>query len=329
MDFRYTPDQVEVIRYARESLRAHLPLARLSAGDAAVGPWAAIGHDGWLHVCLADDEAQPDLALVAGIAREAGAVAAGEEFVQNGWLIPRLCAAIDPADRSAEWLAAQQETPGYLPDSDAELTFGAHPGFDRYELEQSAGEWQRLHRSRNGDTSVAALAGLSVSIAGVISSGGELADATLHATPDYVQLTLVGTRILRAAAAVGLAVEILDRTVTYVGERHQFGRPIGQFQAVKHLCADLLAELEVAWLAVQYATVSWQSDALAVEQAANQAAQVALSAARTGAQLHGGMGFTWECELHWLLKAALDTQLILGPPATSASTIGAALLETA
>jgi hypothetical protein len=328
VDFRYTPDQVEVIRYARESLRAHLPLARLSAGDDATGPWAAIGREGWLHVCLSDDEAPPDLALVAGIAREAGAVAAGEEFVQNGWLIPRLCAAIEPVTRGTEWLATQQARPGYFHDPDAELTFGAHPGFDRYELQQSADEWQRLHRSQGGDTSVAALAGLSVSIGGVTASGGEPAEATLHATSDYVRLTLIGIRIFRAAAAVGLAAETLERTVTYVGERHQFGRPIGQFQAVKHMCADLLAELEVAWLAVQYATVSWQSDPLAVEQAANQAAQVALSAARTGAQLHGGMGFTWECELHWLLKAALDMQLILGPPAASAATIGSALLET-
>jgi len=327
VDFRYTPDEIEILGYARESFRAHLPLRRLRAEGETIDAWAAIGRDGWLHACLPDGGATVDLALLAGLAREAGAVAAGEEFVQNGWLIPRLCAAIEHPPTRAEWLAAQQRRPGYLHDAEAGIALGAHPEFDRYRLERSAGGWRRLLRSRDSDVAVAPVADLSVTASRVTLTDGDASDAALQAPPEYVRLTGSGSRVLRAAAAVGLAAEILDETVGYVGERHQFGRPIGQFQAVKHLCADLHTELQVAWLAVQYSAVSWHTDPLAMHQATNQAAQVALSAARTGAQLHGGMGFTWECDLHWLLKSALDAQLSLGPPATSASTIGAALLE--
>jgi Acyl-CoA dehydrogenase, C-terminal domain len=327
VDFRYTPDEVEIIGYARESFRAHLPLGRLRAGSETTGAWAAIGRDGWLHACLPDNESPADLALLAGLAREAGAVAAGEEFVQNGWLIPRLCGAIENPSTRTNWLTEQHGRPGYLRDAETSIALAAHPGFDRYGLQRSADGWRRLQRWRDGDVTIAALADLSASVSRVTSTGGEASEAALQATPEYIRLTEAGTRTLGAATAVGLAAEILDQTVGYICERHQFGRPIGQFQAVKHLCADLHTELQVAWLAVQYSAVGWHTDSLAVHQAANQAAEVALSAARTGAQLHGGMGFTWECDLHWLLKSALDTQLSLGTPATSASMIGAALLE--
>src|SRR5262249_25021366 len=135
---------------------------------------------------------------------------------------------------------------------------GAHPEFDRYRLERSTGGWRRLLRWRDSDVTVAPLADLSASVSRVTCTDGEATDAPLEAPPEYVRLTDIGARVLRAAAAVGLAAEILDQTVGYVGERHQFGRPIGQFQAVKHLCADLHTDLQVAWLAVQYSPLGWR-----------------------------------------------------------------------
>lgn len=328
MDFRYSPDEVAVMRYARESFRARLPLTRLHGQGRAVDAWAALGEDGWLHACLPDSDAHADLAVMAGLARETGALAAGEEFVQNGWLIPRLCASIEDAAAHEQWLEDHRTRPGFVRRADGELTPGAHPGFDRYAIEEADGQWQQLSRWR-GDVTIDTLAGLSPTTGRVGAEPEEASRLTLSADADYIRETEAGVSVLRAAALVGLAAEILDRTVVYVGERHQFGKPIGQFQAVKHLCADVHTELQVAWLAVQYAAVCWLSDPLALDQARNQAAQLAFNAARIGAQLHGGMGFTWESDLHWLLKSALDGQLTVGTGGETASAIGATLLETA
>ncbi|NKQ56170.1 hypothetical protein HFP15_25145 [Amycolatopsis sp. K13G38] len=328
MDFRYSADELEIHRYARESFRGHLPLSRLRDGHRESLGWAAVGTDGWLHACLPDGGESVDLPLLAGLAREAGAVAAGEEFVQNGWLLPRLLTRIEDSGSRKKWLAEQRERPGFLAGG-AEVTLGARLGFDRYTVERTDGENATLLRVRDATTETEPVAGLSVGAARVRLRGGTTDHTPLRLPAAEDALTEAGSRVLRSAALVGLAAEILDRTVTYVSEREQFGRPVGQFQSVKHLCADVHTETQIAWLAVLYAAVGWADDPFALDHAANQAATTALAAARTGAQLHGGMGFTWESDLHWLLKAALDAQLAIGPASAAATRIGAAILETA
>ena len=118
--------------------------------------------------------------------------------------------------------------------------------------------------------------------------------------------------VLRAAQLVGLAGKATDLAVRYAGEREQFGRPIGGFQAVKHLCADMLTRTEVARAAVHAAAVHLdapQGDLGDLERTVAGAALLAGEAAvrngKVGIQVHGGMGFTWEVDAHLPLKRAL------------------------
>ncbi|MEU2154650.1 acyl-CoA dehydrogenase family protein [Streptomyces sp. NPDC019396] len=114
---------------------------------------------------------------------------------------------------------------------------------------------------------------------------------------------------LLAAEAVGAATSALERTVGYVKEREQFGRPIGSFQAVKHRLADLYASVQAARSAAYYA--AWDPDAggLALAQCLETLRTVAAEAI----QLHGGIGFTWEHEAHHFFKRAASDELLFGP----------------
>ncbi|HTK61433.1 MAG TPA: acyl-CoA dehydrogenase family protein [Pseudonocardia sp.] len=336
MDFRFTPDELEVHRYARTSARTHLPLSRLSDPATDVAAWAAFASDGWTQACLGEDGPN-DLPFLAGLAREVGALAGGEAFVHNGWLLPRLIMNAREPER-AEWLAALSMRPGFLADSDrtaqGDRVAAGRPGFETYRLEVGDGDEPRLHRLGPTTADFHALGGLSVQLgrAAPADHGGPASTLSLGAGlgaglgADELADLRTGADVLRAAGLVGLAAEILATTVAYVSEREQFGQVIGRFQALKHLCADVHTRVEVAWLAVLHAAVT-PEDPLAVHSAAYLAASTAMDAARVGAQLHGGMGFTWESNLHWLLKAALDGQLTTGPAGQVAQRIGALLVD--
>jgi alkylation response protein AidB-like acyl-CoA dehydrogenase len=115
--------------------------------------------------------------------------------------------------------------------------------------------------------------------------------------------------VLGGALLVGLAAATVDLAVAYAKERQQFGKPIGSFQAVKHLCADMLVRSEVARAAVHAAAVTIdQPDVGDAERAAAGAGLLAVEAAiangKTCIQVHGGMGFTWEVPAHLYLMRA-------------------------
>lgn len=120
--------------------------------------------------------------------------------------------------------------------------------------------------------------------------------------------------LLTAALASGIASRTVELAVGYAKEREQFGRPIGSFQAVKHMCADMLVRAEVARAAVDAAAVLIDEDAedpvAAVATAKLLASEAALANAKACLQVHGGMGFTWEVDAHLYLKraAVLATQ---------------------
>jgi alkylation response protein AidB-like acyl-CoA dehydrogenase len=120
-----------------------------------------------------------------------------------------------------------------------------------------------------------------------------------------------------AAEVVGISQRALDMTLEYVKERKQFGVPVGSFQAVSHRCAQMLLHTESARSTAYYA--AWAADAdpdrlaegsaLAAAAAADGGREVTASAI----QAHGGIGFTWEADVHWLYKRAqLDTAMLGG-----------------
>ncbi|MEU2426555.1 acyl-CoA dehydrogenase family protein [Streptomyces sp. NPDC007851] len=108
--------------------------------------------------------------------------------------------------------------------------------------------------------------------------------------------------LLTAAEQLGTATRACELAVQHARTRVQFGRPIGAFQAVKHLCAELLVRAETARTAVYAAAVT--ADPLDIAAAWLLADEAALAGSRDCLQVYGGMGFTWEAEVHLHLKRA-------------------------
>jgi alkylation response protein AidB-like acyl-CoA dehydrogenase len=125
--------------------------------------------------------------------------------------------------------------------------------------------------------------------------------------------------VLVAADSLGAAGRMLDLAVQYSTQRHQFGVPIGSFQAVKHAAATILVGVEAARSAVYFAAASVDAgDPQALLHAAAAKAQVTADGARAadGAlTMHGAIGYTWEHDLQLFYKRAKLDEQLYGPPA--------------
>ncbi|MGH2793189.1 MAG: acyl-CoA dehydrogenase family protein [Actinomycetota bacterium] len=131
-----------------------------------------------------------------------------------------------------------------------------------------------------------------------------------------------GLRIATAALTaemVGTASKILDLSVSYAKEREQFGRPIGSFQAVKHKCAEMLTDLESSRSAAFYACWAVATDAedapLAVAVAKSYCSDALARLGGEGVQVHGGIAFTWEHDMHLFLKRIKTAEALFGDAA--------------
>jgi alkylation response protein AidB-like acyl-CoA dehydrogenase len=135
------------------------------------------------------------------------------------------------------------------------------------------------------------------------------------AAPVLAELATLGTVAL-AAEHVGMIEAMLEMTRTYVGQRHQFGRPLGSFQAIKHRLADMLVDLERARSAARYAAAVFDEDPVSVDLPAAVAGAICTDAvirvAHETVQLHGGIGFTWEHPAHYYVRRALSDEAMFG-----------------
>src|SRR6202030_377591 len=118
---------------------------------------------------------------------------------------------------------------------------------------------------------------------------------------------------------VGGMQRTLDITVEYAKMRKQFGKPIGMFQAVQHHCADMYVETESARAAVYYAAWTLEENApdaaTAVSIAKAYASEAARNVGNRGIQVHGGMGFTWENDVHLYYRRAKASETAFGDAA--------------
>ncbi|MEU4314314.1 acyl-CoA dehydrogenase family protein [Nocardia sp. NPDC024068] len=141
-------------------------------------------------------------------------------------------------------------------------------------------------------------------------------EANAAATARLHDLAVLAT----ACENTGIVDHLLELTVGYAGTRHQFGRPIGSFQAVKHRLADLLVLLERARSASRYAAALHAEDPgsarLAIAVAGAVCTEAAVQAASEAVQLHGGVGFTWEHPVHSYLRRALGNEAAQGDSRT-------------
>lgn len=139
-------------------------------------------------------------------------------------------------------------------------------------------------------------------------------------------LLATGAGVL-ASEQVGIAQWCLDTTVEYVKQRHQFGRPVGSFQALKHRLSEVYLRLVTARAAARHAASALAEGGpeadVAVSLAAAHCGDVAVHAAEECLQLHGGIGMTWEHPVHLYLKRAKSDQLALGTPGAHRARLGA------
>ena len=127
-----------------------------------------------------------------------------------------------------------------------------------------------------------------------------------------------GPRVMLAADTLGAAQNMLNQAVSYAGQREQFNRPIATFQAVKHMCAEMAAELEPCRAFVWYAahalnTLPAEARLTACHLKAHLA-EVGQFVARTATEVHGGMGFTDLVGLHYWFKRIGFNRQMLGTP---------------
>jgi alkylation response protein AidB-like acyl-CoA dehydrogenase len=119
-----------------------------------------------------------------------------------------------------------------------------------------------------------------------------------------------------SAELMGTTRWLLDTTITYASNRRQFGKPIGSFQAIKHKLADVALLHEQAWSSVYYAAMCIDANDPARRRSAHvakvMASHAAIRCAKEAIQIHGGVGYTWEHDLHLYLRRAFATEDILG-----------------
>jgi len=153
---------------------------------------------------------------------------------------------------------------------------------------------------------------------------GKQAEEALHRATRLATVAVCGE-------LVGVMQWVLDATVEYAKTREQFGRVIGSYQAVQHHCADILYYLESARSAAYYAAWAVSVDDPGADRAASVAKAYCSDAAREvgnlGIQAHGGIGFTWEHDLHLFYKRAKSNEILFGDATFHRDRIAAMVLD--
>jgi alkylation response protein AidB-like acyl-CoA dehydrogenase len=135
-------------------------------------------------------------------------------------------------------------------------------------------------------------------------------------TDDDCSAWLDRAHLAIAAEMVGTARRLFDMALDYAKQRVQFDRPIGSFQAIQHKLAEMSLEVERATAAVQYASMTIDAGTADRTRACHVAKAAAGAAARRNLkdsiQIHGGIGYTWEHDLHLYLRRATASEYLLG-----------------
>ncbi len=306
MDFDLTQDQKDIKQVAKDLLAARSPFAKVreaaEAGRYDDGLWRELVDLGWPGIAVGEQHGGQDLGAVelGVLLEELGYACAASPFLstavaasvihacgtdeQRAAHLPALVAGEATAGVGTRELCA--DAPGaavlVLVDGDeAELVTGAE-----VEAVITVDSTRRYGTARGGD-------------AAPLAAGAA----------DRVRAAV-------AAEVVGIAQRALDMTLAYVKERKQFGVPVGSFQAVGHRCAQMLLATESARSTAYFAAWAADADLERLPEAAALAAAAAADAGRdvtaSAIQAHGGIGFTWEADVHWLYKRAQLATALLG-----------------
>jgi len=337
MHFTLSDDQQEIKDTAHSLLEARSPMTRVrelaEAGGYDDALWAEVTELGWPGIAVAEEHGGQGLGMVelAAVLEELGYACAVTPMLGTVLAAEAIGHAGSAAqrDRWLPGLAAGESTGavGVERDGVAELVADGPPAAVIVVVDEAAGE-ARAVAADEAEVTATETIDPTRSYARVAAPAGageplESADAVR----DRAAVAL-------SAELVGLCQRALDMTIAYVKDRRQFGVPIGAFQAVQHTAAEMLRHTEAARSATYYA--AWTADAeperlpLASSMAKVAASDASRAVTASAIQLHGGIGFTWEADVHWLFKRAqIGSRLFGGAAAHRARVTRLAAAERA
>jgi alkylation response protein AidB-like acyl-CoA dehydrogenase len=319
MDFGLTDDQRDIQRTARDLLAERATFARVrehaEAGTTDTALWKELCELGWPGIAISESYGGQGLGTIelSILCEELGRVVAPVPFLA-GAMAACVIEQAGSDEQRERWLPglASGEAIGALAgavDGTAELVVsGAEADVIVLVEEDGSG---RLLTPQDAEVGKVAAIDPTRSAARVSASDG--AGEQLEDGCAGLGRALVAV----SSELVGVSERALEMTVSYVKDRKQFGVPVGAYQAVSHRCAQMLLETEQARSTSAFAAWTADADPESLAEAAAMAKAAASQAGRevtAGAiQMHGGIGFTWEADVHWLFKRAqLDAALLGG-----------------
>jgi len=332
VDFELSADQQALHDAARALLdgvappavvRAHLD----SGGGFDSALWSAMVSQGWLGVAVPEPSGGLGLGWVelSVLLEETGSHVTATPFLQQ-------VVALDVLSRTTPDAgdAAQEEAARWIPHLLDGGVIAAVPWREVQAEQSSDGSWTVSGRTEPAIFAPNATIALVQACEGVFlvdlshAGGPPRREPAMDLSRALGWLTFTSTpavrigdahaalRLLDAGAVahscelLGSAGRLLDLSVAYAKDRHQFGQPIGSFQAVKHRCADMLVDLEGMRSAARYAAwclaANHPDRSVAACTAKAWCSDAGLRIAKSALQVHGGIGFTWESDVHFLLK---------------------------
>jgi len=316
MNFDYTDDQQAIKSTARDFLADRYKLEKVrelaEAGEYDDALWGQISELGWPGIFVGEDHGGQALGQVelSILMEELGYAVAPTPFFSNA--AAGLAIHHAGSDEQRErWLPgiASGERRGTV----GIVSNGAAP------LVPDADSAEVIVLIENGSASVVETGDAQVEKVETIDStrrffrvqanGGDSLEGDVEGARDRIAVAL-------AAELVGVGQRAMEMAVEYAKDRKQFDRPIGAYQAVSHRCAQMLLEVESARAAALYA--SWAADhepeslPLAASMAKSYASDAGWRVTASSLQVHGGIGFTWEHDLHFFLKRARTDAALFG-----------------
>jgi alkylation response protein AidB-like acyl-CoA dehydrogenase len=310
MRFTLSDDQQEIKRTAHDLLANRATFAKVreaaEAGSYDDALARELGELGWPGIAVSEEHGGQGLGIVelAILLEELGYACAPVPFLGSALAALAIEHAGSP-DQQQRWLPglASGELRGALGAADGLIPDA--PGADVVVVVDAAAGTAHV---ADGVEEVEAID--PTRRHGRVGSG-----STGEALQGDVQAALDRALVAVSAELVGVCQRALDMTVDYVKERKQFGVPVGTFQAVHHSAAQMLIDTEGGRSATYYA--AWAADAeperlpMAAAMAKAWTSDGGRSVTGSAIQLHGGIGFTWEADVHWLYKRAqLDSALL-------------------
>lgn len=335
MDFDLSPDQVALRDAAADLLDAECTSDRVRAAvggfDAAL--WGSMVDQGWTAVAVPETQGGLGLGVVetAVLLEQAGGHLAPVPLLQQLAAIGALGDHDSvPALVAGERVAAIAHR---TLDANGDGTVSGRPEPVIYGARADV-----LVVPAGGDLVLVDLSGVERRPEPAMDQTRELAWIDLDHAPaevigdaDAVARHRDRGAVFHAAEMLGGAEAVMRLAVAYAKEREQFGRPIGSFQAVKHRCADMLVDVEGMRSAVYHA--AWATGAGDPEAAVAAAtakiwcSDAGVRVAESSLQVHGGIGFTWEADVHLYLKRAQLDQVSFGDARHHRSVLASLLTE--